>query len=43
LPVLSGNGAELITQGRELIDRLCAEMNAIDPDNTYLVRRSPSA
>jgi hypothetical protein len=39
LPVLSGNGAELTAQGEALIERLCAEMNAIDPDHSYAVRR----
>ena len=39
LPVLAGTGAELTAQGNALIDRLCVEMNAIDPDPTYSVRR----
>ncbi len=39
LPVLAGTGAELTAQGNALIDRLCVEMNAIDPDTTYSVRR----
>jgi hypothetical protein len=37
-PILAGNGAQLIEQGRALIETLAAEMNRIDPDNKYAIR-----
>jgi hypothetical protein len=37
-PVLGGNGEQLIAQGRELINNLCAEMNRIDAPTAYAVR-----
>jgi hypothetical protein len=34
----AGSGAELSAQGAALIDRLCTEMNVIDPETKYAVR-----
>jgi hypothetical protein len=37
-PILAGNGEQLLTQGKELINQLTAEMNRIDAPTRYAVR-----
>jgi len=37
-PILAGNGQQLLTQGRALINTMCDEMNRIDAPTKYRVR-----
>lgn len=39
LTKIGGTGAEIVAQGQELIERMAAAMNAVDPSSTYQVRR----
>ena len=38
-PIFAGNGQQLLTQGRALINAMCDEMNRIDASTKYRVRR----